>query len=241
MRNIFIILFSCAMFLIQPSVSFSQDNQWRFSYLDSIPSLKFLNPEGQFSGSYAVGKEDIDISIKDCGKYAGQLCICPAAGFRIATLGIEFLFSEDELPTRSEFYLITSKDHMVSDVVAYILGVNRRIDNKKATYFVDPAILANYREWHYYIVRKDNMKACQIVYVKRNLIPDEENERLKSIEERYEKGRTSDEEEAYFSRRMSTLVESILRGEEDHLFIVKPFAYEKLKEMCPYLPDLESR
>ena len=232
------LLLICWIFsILYPSISFSQTEQWRFSYLDSIPSLIFLNPDGQFSGSYALGKEDIEITIQDCGKYAGQLCICPAAGFRIATLGIQHLFQKDELPTRSDFYLITSKDHMVSDVVSYILGVNRRIDSTKATYFVDPSIKTEHREWHYFIIRKDDMKACHIIYVKRDLIPNEENERLKGIEERFERGLITAEEERYFGDRMSELVKEILKGKKDHLFKIKPISYPELKRKFPYLPQ----
>ena len=233
-RKVFL-LFSIVFLLLLSELSFSQSRQWRFSFLDSIPSIKFLYPEGVLSGSYAEGVEGVEITIQDCGIYVGQICICTAAGFRIAKLGIDALFLDNEIPTRSDFYLITSKDHMVSDVVKYIFGLNRRVNPERAQYFVDQSIKTEHRHWHYYLVRKDNLQAYRIIYNKGNLIPNEENEKLKHIEENFDEGDVTSEEAEYFGKIMSSLVESILKGKKDYLFKLEPIDYSEIKKMFPNL------
>ncbi len=165
----------------------------------------------------------------------GQPCTCVAAGFRIAQVGLAAL-CDDDGPVRGELRLVASNDHAVSDVVAFILGAERRADRIRSSLVIDPSLSSTPGVWRYLLADPARHRAVMVTYYKSKLMPDPLRTRLGGIEERAERGDASRAERELFRREMARMVQTLLDPEASSAFFdVRIFSYEAFGRRYPAL------
>ncbi len=209
----------------------SDDLRWnkKYNYLKEIKPIKFHYYHGILAGSYPEGIETTEIRFDDVCAYLGHVCLCGAGGYRIATLVVDSLSKDYGLLEREEFVLVSSRDHTVSDVIAYILGVSKRQYKEKSTYFIDNSIEAPRREYHYFIGSRETNTAFHVTYKKFNLIGHAVMDSLWKIEKQFDVDPISvpkNDVEKY-SEAMEKMVKEIITGKRDSdLFKIKRISYK---------------
>ena len=204
-------------------------SQWHSNYdfIYEIPPLILSYPHGIFTGSFKPGISSYELHFEDVCSFLGHVCLCGAGGYKIAQLALENLKKDDPILEKDKFSLISSRDHTISDVVAFILGCSRRNDLQKNQYFIDESIKANKREYHYQIAYHPNKKAVQIIYRKHLLIGNEQMDRLWKIELALDKdpGSVSDKDKKLYQNAMVSIVKDVLFDRVPGLFEVKEISY----------------
>jgi hypothetical protein len=116
--------------------------------------------------------------------------------------------------------LISSRDHAVSDVIAFVLGCSRRNDPEINQYFVDETIEAPVREYHYFIGYHPQKKAIHVIYRKHLLIGNEQMDRLWQVESAYDKnpGDVSPVDLQLYRDSMAEMIKEVLKNDKSGLF-----------------------
>ncbi|MDI6808675.1 MAG: hypothetical protein QME66_06815 [Candidatus Eisenbacteria bacterium] len=180
------------------------------------------------AGSYAPGRETAEVRFSDVSSYLGHVCLCGAGGYRISQIAVSMLKGDGGLLEKGDFALISSRDHTVSDVIAFVLGCTRRRDPDKNQYSIDEAIEAPRREYHYYIGYHPQKKAVHIVYRKHLLIGNEQMDRLWKVELAYDQNpaTVSPSDLKLYQDTMVGMVKEVLTGQKEALFEAKLIDYD---------------
>ena len=205
------------------------NSQWHSNYdfIYEIPSLILSYPHGIFTGSFKPGVSFYKLRFEDVCSFLGHVCLCGAGGYKIAQLALENLKKDSSILEKDKFSLISSRDHTISDVVAFILGCSRRNDLQKNQYFIDDNIKANKREYHYQIAYHPNKKAVHIIYRKHLLIGNELMDRLWQIEIALDKEPNSvtGSDKKLYQDTMVSIVKDVLLDRKPGLFEVQSISY----------------
>ena len=227
------ILFFALATIPVPLLSQTNNNEprWneKYDFIYDIPPVIFHYHHGVLAGSYPPGQETAEISFNDVSCYLGHVCLCGAGGYRISQIATDLIKESEELLERDEFTLISSRDHTVSDVIAYVLGCSRRNDPEKNNYFIDETINAPKRVYHYYIGYHPQKKAVHIVYNKYLLIGNELMDRLWKVELVFDKDPDSVDQAdiKLYQDTMEDIVEDVLLDQKTGLFEVKLIEYDE--------------
>ena len=219
---------SCSSFDSQPKNSGSPWNE-KYDFIYDIPPIVFHYHHGVLAGSYPPGQETAEVSFNDVSCYLGHVCLCGAGGYRVSQIATDLMKGTEESLERDEFTLISSRDHTVSDVIAYVLGCSRRNDPEKNHYFIDETINAPQRVYHYYIGYHPQKKAVHIVYNKHLLIGNELMDRLWKVELAFDKNPDSVNQAdiILYQNTMADMVEEVLLDQKEGLFEVNPIEYDE--------------
>jgi len=200
----------------------------RYAYVDRVPPIIFHYDHGVLAGSYPEGVETVPIGFEDVCAQLGHVCLCGAGGFSIARKAVEVLRPGAAPPERGEFILISSRDHTVSDVIAFVLGCVRRSDPERNQYFIDASIAAPRREYHYYVAYVPAKAAVHVVYRKHLLVGHEEMDRLWAIELAFERdpaaAKSADVQR--YRRAMVDMVRNVLFDRTPGLITIEPVDYD---------------
>lgn len=196
--------------------------------MQAIRPIVFHYDHGVLAGSYPDGLGTVAIRFEDVCAQLGHVCLCGAGGFRIAAKAVDALRQDGDPPERGEFILISGRDHTVSDVIAFVLGCERRENPDHNQYFIKPSIKAPSREYHYYIAYRPTKTAVHVVYRKHLLMPDEEMNQLWQIECAFERepATVSSSDVERYRRAMVKMVGDVLFDRVGGLITVEPVAYE---------------
>ncbi len=212
-----------------------RETRWnrRYDFIHDIQSITFHYHHGILAGSYPAGRETTYISFDDVSSYLGHVCLCGAGGFRIAQIAVNLLGGAEEPLERGDFTLISSRDHDVSDIIAYVLGCSRRNDPEKNRYFIDDGIKAPRREYHYYIGYHPLNKAVHIIYRKHLLIGNELMDKLWKVEIAYDKdpASASRADIELYQDMMFDIVRSVLADQKEGLFEAEQVDYDYFLSM----------
>jgi hypothetical protein len=205
----------------------------KYDFVYDLPPIVFHYDHGILAGSYPGNRETVTIQFNDVSKYLGHVCLCGAGGYKISEKAINMLNDSKEPLERGDFTLISSRDHTVSDVVAYVLGCSRRSDPGKNQYFVDSGIKAPKREYHYYIGYSPTEKAVHVIYRKHLLIGNQLMDSLWKVELGYEENpaNVSREEFELYQNTMYNMVKNVLLDQKEGLIEVEPIDYDKFQEI----------
>jgi hypothetical protein len=196
------------------------------------PSLTMRQPSHNL---LLVDDEEIHIAFEDATKVVGQPCPCAAAGFRIASLGLSAL-SQDEIPVRGEVRLVASRDHAITDVVGYIIGLERRQEQARTDLVLDPALSDDPGVWRYLFLDPERARAAEVTYFKWRLMEEADRHDLVAIEERAERGQASPAERDRFRRQMVAWVQVLMDPVSSRrYFDVRPMDYEEATADYPGL------
>jgi len=154
-----------------------------------------------------VDAETIRFTFDDAAHMVGQPCTCAAAGFRIAQIGLRQL--GEPMPARGELFLAASRDHAVSDVVAYLLGAARRVDPKRTAFVIDPSLSDSPDRWCFVVGDPEHRRAAQITFHKARLMPEPLRSHLRRVEQRAERGAASAADRRQFRAAMTKLVRQL--------------------------------
>jgi len=211
------------------------NEQYKFIY--EIPPITFHYHHGFLAGSYPAGVETTDVSFHDVSKFLGHICLCGAGGFMITSLAVDYITSNEEPLERGEFTLISSRDHTVSDVIAFILGCNKRNIPEANQYFIDTGIDSPRREYHYFIGYNPEKKAVHIIYRKHLLVGNEEMDRLWEIEQNFDRnpGSVDIAELEMYRNAMLTMVKDVLLERKADLFEVEAYDYQAFEKRIEQL------
>jgi hypothetical protein len=203
----------------------------KYAYVDTIAPIIFHYDHGVLAGSYPGRRETTQVRFSDICAHLGHVCICGAGGYKIAELAVDTIRRNREILERGDFLFVSSKDHTVSDVIAIVLGCERRSDVEKNQYLVDRSIKPPRREYHYYVGYPPAKTAVHIVYRKHLLAGNEEMDRLWRIECAFEKDRRSvDEAQIQLYRgSMKALVQDILFGRINGLISARIVPYDEFQ------------
>jgi len=199
--------------------------------VDTIPPIVFHYDHGVLAGSYPGQRETTQVRFSDVCAHLGHVCLCGAGGYKIAELAVDTIRRNLEILERGDFILVSSKDHTVSDIVAIVLGCERRADVGKNQYFIDRSIKPPRREYHYYVGYPPAKAAAHIVYRKHLLVGNEEMDRLWEIECAFEKDRRSvDEAQIQLYRRsMETMVRDVIFERINGLISARMIPYDEFQ------------
>lgn len=199
----------------------------KYDFIYDLQPITFHYDHGIIAGSYPSNHETTQISFDDVSHYLGHVCLCGAGGYKISETAINTLTESGENLERGDFILISSRDHTVSDVIAYVLGCSRRNDLLKNQYFIDSSIEAPKREYHYYIGYPLQNKAVHILYRKHLLIGNELMDRLWKVELVYEEDSStvSSEDIKLYQDTMYQMIQDVLLNQKDGLFTVETINY----------------
>ena len=222
-------------FVTIPVTLFSQtinnESSWneKYDFIYVVPPIIFHYHHGVLAGSYPPGQETAEISFNDVSCFLGHVCLCGAGGYRISQIVTDLMMEPGNPLEREGFTLISSRDHTVSDVIAYVLGCSRRDDPEKNHYFIDDSINTPKRVYHYYIGYHAQKKAVRIVYNKHLLIGNELMDRLWKVELAFDEDPDSVDKDdmKLYQDTMVDMVEEVLRGQEKGLFEVEPIEYDE--------------
>jgi hypothetical protein len=238
--NILRTLTVCALLTLIPC-SFSdsraadRESCWnsKYDYIHEIPPIVFRCPHGVFAGSYPANLETIEVGFHDVSVFLGHVCLCGAGGFRISEMAVDIIKESEKALEREEFSIISSRDHTVSDVIAYILGCSRRGEFEKNQYFIADAIEAPKREYHYYIAYHPTRKAVHVTYRKHLLVGNERMDRLWKIEIAHDTDPASvtRADMELYQDAMEAMVREVLLGDRNGLFEVESMEYEEFLSM----------
>jgi len=202
----------------------------KYDFVADIPPIVFNYDHGVLAGSYPEDQETVAVRFDDVCAYLGHVCLCGAGGYRIVSLVVDSLHTSNEPLERGEFILVSSRDHTISDVIAYVLGIQRRQDPSKSNYFIDTTITAPRREYHYYIGFKETRTAVHVIYRKHQLIGHDAMDALWKIELSYDADpqSVSKEDISKYQRAMKDLVSDVVLGRRDDVFDIVQVPYEQV-------------
>jgi len=213
------------------SQNIKNDSRWnqKYDFIYNIPPITFNYDHGVLAGSYVPGQETTEVRFDDVSSYLGHVCLCGAGGFRIAMITENLIRENGPVLEKGDFTLISSRDHTVSDVIAYVLGCSRRNDPDKNQYFIDETIEAPKREYHYYIAYHPQKKAVHIVYRKHLLIGNEQMDRLWQVELAYDQNPAdiSPSDFKLYQDTMVDMVTEVLSGPNEKLFEAMLIDYDE--------------
>ncbi len=197
------------------------------AYVHDITPITFHYDHGVLAGSYPEGEQTVDLEFDDVCAKLGHVCLCGAGGFRVAGKAAAALGNDNTPLKRDEFILISSRDHTVSDVIAFVLGCVRRKDVDRCSYFIDDSITALRREYHYYIAYEPTETAVHVVYRKHLLIGHEKMDELWKIETSFDRDpqSVSADDVNRYRKAMRKMVEDVLLGKVPNLITVEPVPY----------------
>lgn len=169
------------------------------------------------------------MGFNDVSIFLGHVCLCGAGGYQISQIATEFMHGTEKPLERGKFNLISSMDHTVSDVIAYVLGSSRRKNPDKNHYLLDETIKAPRREFHYYIGYCPQKMAVHIIYRKHLLMDNEQMDKLWEIECSYEKDPASvcQDDMKLYRDAMVNAVKDVLLGRILGLFEAKNIEYDE--------------
>ena len=207
----------------------NRNSQWHSNYdfIYEIPPLVLSYPHGVFTGSFKPGISSYELCFEDVCSFLGHVCLCGAGGYKLVQLALENLNNDSPILEKDKFTLISSRDHTISDVVAFILGCSRGKDKQKNQYFIDENIKANRREYYYQIAYPSNQKAVEIIYRKHLLVGNEHMDVLWEIEKALNKKpeSVSDQDKKLYQNAMVTMVKDVLFDRKPGLFEVQKIFY----------------
>ncbi|MEA3495804.1 MAG: hypothetical protein U9R42_07190 [Bacteroidota bacterium] len=213
------------------SQTINNESPWnkKYDFIYDIPPILFHYHHGILAGSYPPDKETMEIGFNDVSRFLGHVCLCGAGGYRISQITTNLIMGDEEPLEREGFTLISSRDHTVSDVIAYTLGCSRRNNPEKNHYFIDDSINAPKRVYHYYIAYHPQKKAVHIVYNKHLLIGNELMDRLWKVELAFDKDPHSinQVDSKLYQDTMEKIVKEVLLGQKKGLFEVEPIEYDE--------------
>ena len=211
------------------SQSETDRSRWhrKYDFIYDLPAITFHYDHGVLAGSYEPERETTEIRFDDVSSYLSHVCLCGAGGFRISQIAGEALREDDAPLEKGDFLLISSRDHTVSDVIAYVLGCSRRNDPEKNQYFIDESIEAPRREYHYYIGYPLDKKAVHVIYRKHLLIGNELMDRLWQMELAYDcnPADVTPSDMKLYQDTMVEMVREVLTGKKEGLFEVESIDY----------------
>ncbi|MBN2563775.1 MAG: hypothetical protein JXQ75_22890 [Phycisphaerae bacterium] len=172
----------------------------------------------------------------------GHVRLCGAGGYKIAELAVDTLRRGREPLERGDFILISSKDHTVSDVIAFVLGCDRRADVGRSSYFIDESIQLPKREYHYYVGYPPAKAAVHVVYRKHLLLGNEEMDRLWRIERAFEENRDSvgTAEIELYRGAMETIVRGVLFERASGLITARVIPYDEFQARLDSVRQVQS-
>jgi len=201
----------------------------KYNFIYDIPPISFHYHHGILAGSYPPGQETTEISFNDVSCFLGHVCLCGAGGYQVSRIATDLIKGTGEPLEREGFTFISSRDHTVSDVIAYVLGCSRRNNPEKNHYFIDDSIAAPKRVYHYYIGYHEQKKAVHIVYNKHLLIGNELMDSLWKVELAFDKDPASVNKDdiKLYQDTMFEVVNEVLLGQEKGLFEAKLIEYDE--------------
>ena len=201
----------------------------KYNFIYNIPPIIFHYHHGVLAGSYPTNQETVEVYFNDVCCFLGHVCLCGAGGYQISQIAVNLTKETEETLERGEFTLISSRDHTISDVIAYVLGCSKRNDPEKNQYFIDQSVKVPKREYHYYIGYHPQKKAVHIIYRKHLLIGNELMDRLWKIELAYDKDPTSVNQAdiKLYQDTMFDMVKDILLNQKKDLFEAKLIEYDE--------------
>ena len=201
----------------------------KYDFIYDIPPIIFHYHHGILAGSYPRGQETMEISFNDVSRFLGHVCLCGAGGYQVSQIAVDLMKGTGEPLEREGFTLISSRDHTVSDVIAYVLGCSRRNNPEKNHYFIDESIKAPKRVYHYYIGYHPQKKAVHIVYNKHLLIGNELMDRLRKVELAFDNDPASVNKAdiKLYQDTMEDVVKDVLLDQEKGLFEIQPIEYDE--------------
>ena len=207
----------------------TRSTRWHeaYSYVSAFPPIVFHYDHGMLAGSYPEGVETVGVEFDDVCAQLGHVCLCGAGGFRIAGEVAQALRGANDPLERGDFILISSRDHAVSDAIAFVLGCSRRTDPEHSQYFIDDSITAPPREYHYYIAYVPDRTAVHVVYRKHLLIGNDEMDKLWEIELAFDRApdSVSPEDANRYRKAMRRMVQDVLFNRVPGLITIEPLAY----------------
>ncbi len=226
--GLLLLLSSCLFFDSQTNNNESPWNK-KYDFIYDIPPVLFHYHHGILAGSYPPDQEIIETSFNDVSCFLGHVCLCGAGGYRISQIATDLIKGPVKSLEKDGFTLISSRDHTVSDVIAYVLGCIRRNNPEKNHYFIDETIISPKRVYHYYIGYHPRKKAVHIVYSKHLLIGNELMDRLWKVELAFDKNPDSVNQTdiKLYQDTMVDIVKEVLQGQKKGLFEVKAIEYDE--------------
>ncbi len=211
----------------------------RHAYVSTVPPITFHYDHGVLAGSYPENVETVAVEFDDVCAQLGHVCLCGAGGFRIAGKVVDALSEGDAPPERGGFLLISSRDHTVSDVIAFVLGCSRRADPERSQYFIDDSITAPRREYHYYIAYPPARAAVRVVYRKHLLIGHDAMDSLWKIELAFDHDpdSVSAADAERYRMAMLAMVQDALFDRVPGLITVEPVAYEEFQQRLNHVRE----
>jgi len=207
------------------------ESRWnnKYEFIYDIPPIAFHYPHGVLAGSYPDDHEIIKIGFNDVSGFFGHVCLCGAGGYQISQIAIDLMTRTEKILERGKFTLISSIDHTISDVIAYVLGCSRRNNSEKNHYLIDETIKAPRREYHYYIGCYPQKMAVHIIYRKHLLMDNEQMDKLWKIECSYDKdpASVSQDDMKLYRDAMVNFVKDVLLGRKTGLFEAKNIEYDE--------------
>ena len=204
-------------------------SRWHADHASAIavPPIEFHYDHGVLAGSYPDGVETVSVRFEDVCAQLGHVCLCGAGGFQVARNVVDALRHDDDPLERGDFMLISARDHTVSDVIAMVLGCDRRADAGRSQYFIDDSIKAPPREYNYYIAYPPTQEAVHVLYRKHLLMGHDEMNSLWKIELAFEDdpGSVSASDVDRYSQAMRKMVRDVLFDRVPGLITVEPMAY----------------
>ncbi|MBU4445364.1 MAG: hypothetical protein L6422_10020 [Candidatus Marinimicrobia bacterium] len=229
---LFIFIVSVTAILLNTCSQSDDIQRWnkKYEYIQDIKPIVFHYDHGVLGGSYTEGIETVEMRFDDVCAYLGHVCLCGAGGYRIAALVIDSLYRDYGIPERGEFVLISSRDHTISDVIAYCFGLTRRQKKVKSSYFIDDTIETPRREYHYFIGSKETNRAFHVIYKKHRSIGHAAMDSLWKIEQQYEINpeSVSESDMEKYSKAIEWTVRDVITGKRDSdLFEIKRVSYKE--------------
>jgi hypothetical protein len=223
-----LVLNSCTSSDSQKIENESRWNQ-KYDFIYDIPAITFHYDHGVLAGSYALGLETTEVRFSDVSSYLGHVCLCGAGGYRISQIAVNLLKGDEKFLEKGDFTLISSRDHTVSDVIAFVLGCIRRHNPEKNQYFIDETIEAPRREYHYYVGYHPQKMAVHIIYRKHLLIGNEQMDRLWKVELAYDQNlaTVNQSDLKLYQDTMVDMVKEVLTGQKEGLFDAKLLDYDE--------------
>ena len=213
--------------------SMRDSDRWhdKYTYVDTIPPIIFHYDHGVLAGSYPGKRETTQVRFVDVCAHLGHVCLCGAGGYKVAELAVDTIRCDRKPLEWGDFILISSKDHTVGDVIAAVLGCDRRTDIGKSCHFIDKSIISPKREYHYYVGYPPAKTAVHIVYRKHLLIGNEKMDRLWKIECAFEEDPDSVDAAKIelYRGTMETIVRDVLFDRIDGLITARIIPYNEFQ------------
>jgi hypothetical protein len=213
------------------SQNVKNESRWnsKYDFIYNIPAITFHYDHGVIAGSYAPGQETTEVRFDDVSSYLGHVCLCGAGGYRISQIVVDMMKDDNAVLEKGDFTLISSRDHTISDVIAYVFGCTRRHEHEKNQYFIDETIETPRREYHYYIGYFPQKKAVHLIYRKHLLIGSEQMDRLWKIELAYDQDpmSVSPSDMELYRDTMVDMVKEVLTGQKEGLFEAQLIDYDE--------------